>query len=85
MSSSETVKFKYRIVVNDSTDYPYLICKKGWIFWNSVGKCRTLEEAKDDLRKLVRLETMKPGSVILEYNEQDYVADKLKGHTEAKL
>jgi hypothetical protein len=79
MSSAEAVKFKYRIVVNDDTEYPYRISKKGWIFWHAIGKCRSLEEAKDDLRKLVRLEMMKPGTVVLEYNEQDFLADKLKG------
>lgn len=79
MSSSETVKFKYRIVVNDDTEYPYYISKKGWIFWHNIGKCRSLEEAKDDLRKLVKLEMMKPGTVVLEYNQEDFLADKLKG------
>lgn len=79
MSLKEPViKFKYRIVVNDDTDYPYLLKRKGLIFWHTIGKCRSLHEAKEDISKLAKLETMRPGSVVLEYTEQDYMVDKLK-------
>lgn len=80
MSSNATVKFRYRVVVNDSTDYPFLVQRKGWFFWHSVGKCRGREEAEHDIRKMAKLELMRPGSVVLEYTEQDYLADKLKGN-----
>lgn len=85
MSSTDkktTVKFRYRIVVNDDPDYQYLIERKGWFFWHRVGKSRHLDDAQADVKRLARMHMMKPGTVISEYSEGDYLVDKLKGRHE---
>lgn len=79
MSSEDNVKFKYRIVVNDDTDYPYLVERKGWIFWKSFSKERSMEAARDTILKCARQEMMRPGKVVFEYSDADYLVDKLKG------
>jgi hypothetical protein len=80
MSSKDNVKFKYRIVVNDSTDYPFLVERKGWIFWKSFSKERDIDHAKETILKCARQEMLRPGKVVFEYNEDDYLVDKLKGN-----
>lgn len=79
MSSNATPKFRYRIVVRNDADYPYHVERKGLIFWKLMDKCRRRDDADDVIRKCIHLELMRPGTVLVEYTEQDYVMDKLRG------
>jgi hypothetical protein len=72
------IKFKYRIVTGPDSEHPYAIQKKGWIRWKTVERSRNRDAARADLEKLIRNEYQRPGTVIFEYSEQDYLADKLK-------
>jgi len=80
MPTKGNVKFKYRIVVNDDTARPYRIEKKEWIFWYKAGVFSSLESAERELRELAKLEILRPGTVVSEYTEQDFLVDKLKGN-----
>lgn len=79
MSSKDSVKFNFRIIIGTDPRDPYLIQKKGWIFWNDIGKCRTMTEAEIELEKLVRHQLSQPGTVIKEYTQEDFLVDKLRG------
>jgi hypothetical protein len=72
------IKFKYRIVTGADEDRPYVIQKKGWFYWKTIQNCRGKDSARSDLEKFIRNEYQRPGTVILEYSEEDYLADKLK-------
>lgn len=80
MSSDDSIKFKYRVIVNSDTDYPFLVERKGWIFWRRYSKERNIDAAKETILKSARQELMKPGTVVFEYSEADFLVDKLKGH-----
>lgn len=77
---SSPAKFKYRIRIGKDVDYPYCVDKKGFLFWSSVGKHKSKSSAESQLQECVRLEVLRPGTILKEYTEQDYLADKLKGY-----
>lgn len=80
MSSKDNIKFRYRIIIGKNNNFPYEVQRKGWFFWHSLDKERTLEQAEYTLKNHVQHESMRPGTVIKEYDEKDLVIDKLKGH-----
>jgi len=75
------IKFKYRIVTGADTEHPYAIQKKGWFRWKTIENCRSRDTARTDLEKFIRNEYQRPGTVVFEYSEEDYLADKLKNIT----
>ncbi len=75
------IRFKYRIVTGPDTDHPFAIQKKGWFRWKTVETCRGRDVVRAELDKLVKNEYQRPGTVIFEYSEEDYLADKLKNVT----
>lgn len=73
---------KYRIIIGDSLAYPYLIQKKlPWrLFWTRIDIAETQRSAEQILREYISKPVpAKPGTVIMTYNEQDLLADILKG------
>lgn len=78
MFSKDKIKFKYRVVATPDSDYPLAIQRKGRLFWWKVGSCRTLELAKENIRKMASMESAKPGEVLFEYSHEDYLMDRLK-------
>lgn len=78
MSSKDNVKFEYRIVVNDDPEYPYVIEKKGWIFWHRIIKSRNMDTARSEIRQMASQLCKKPGTVIEEFTHEDYLVEKLK-------
>jgi hypothetical protein len=79
MSSNETVKFKYRIIIGDSADRPYQIQRKGWIFWKDISRESSVDNAKTEIQRLIRHEYRKPGMVVYEYDQEDHLTETLKG------
>ncbi len=75
------IKFRFRIVTGPDSDHPYTIQKKRWFGWQSIEDCRSRDTARSDLEKLIKNGYARPGTVIFEYSEQDYLADKLKNVT----
>jgi len=75
---SSPVKFSYRIIINDSADFPYKVQRKGWLFWDTTGAFPTQHAAEQQIQKLANIDLMRPGRVVLEYNEQDHLAKKLR-------
>ena len=78
MSSKDSVKFRYRIVVNNDTEYPYRVERKAWLFWKGVTREKSMGSAKDTIFRSARQEVMRPGKVIFEYNDADHLVEKLK-------
>lgn len=74
------MKLKFRIVVGTDVDYPFTVHKKGFIFWHSIMKFRNLTSAENFIQERIEfLSKRKPGTIIKEYSEEDYIVDKLKG------
>ena len=71
---------KLRVIIRDSTDYPYQVQVKRnkWtIFWKDVSIHNTLEQAETIMKNYKLLP--KPGTVMAVYTEADRLADRLKG------
>lgn len=68
---------KYRLVVSKDKNFPYLVEKKFLVFWQKVdtfaSERQAIEFIKDSFGK------KPPGTVIAEYSEADYIAEKLSG------
>lgn len=78
-SKDKALKFKFRVRVSDDADCPFVVERKALIFWYKVTKVRSENHAKEEILKLIKLETRRPGTVVSTYTEKDYLADKLKG------
>lgn len=76
------MKFKYRIITNNNTEYPFTVQRGiGFIWWHLLKTGS--EQIADEIIKS-RIENsikrkVKP-RVIKEYTEADYLVDKLKGN-----
>jgi len=77
-----TEKMKYRIIVTDSTAYPYRVQKKERsfsLFWKDIGGGEDITDAEEVLRKYIRAKIPKVGTIIKTYDESDLIVEKLKG------
>lgn len=72
-------KFKYRIVTNNDSTWPYVVEHKRFIFWFNKSRHNSYGGAEQEVRNLARQEIMGVGKVLFEYNEKDFLVDKLKG------
>ena len=73
---------KYRIIVTDSTAYPYKVQKKERSFslwWKDIGRAEDITEAEEVLHKYIRAKIPKIGTIVKMYDESDLVVEKLKG------
>jgi hypothetical protein len=73
---------KYRIIVGSSTSYPYRVEKKdkGWFsFWTEIDRSETVEDAEEKMRRYIRAKIPRSGTIVKVYDEQDLLADMLKG------
>lgn len=73
---------KYRIIVGSSTTYPYLVQKKdkGWFSsWTDIDRADNADDAEDKMRRYIKAKIPPVGTVIKEYDEQDLLADMLRG------
>jgi len=74
---------KYRIIVNSSTVYPFRVQKKdpGWFsFWTEIAMEDTQEQAEFRLKEYIRAKIPPVGTIVKTYDEQDLLADILKGN-----
>jgi hypothetical protein len=75
---------KYRIVIGNSSKYPYRIeQRKKFLFipyWVEIEMESSLESARYKLKSLVKNRLPPEGTVMEEYDETDLVADILKGN-----
>lgn len=73
---------KYRIIVASSATYPYVVQKKdkGWFsLWTNIDYAEDADDAEDKMRRYIKAKIPPVGTVIKEYDEQDLLADMLKG------
>lgn len=73
-------KFKYRIVVIDDEDQPFMIQRKSWLFWRNIGQTYTVSNAETKIKELLQQQAKYTvGSVVKVYTEADLLVDKLRG------
>ena len=72
---------KYRIIVGNSTSYPFEVQMKRsrFSFWKEITRRKSLEEAEDEMRKYINAKIPATGTVVKIYEESDLLVDKLKG------
>jgi hypothetical protein len=74
---------KYRIIICNDTRYPYRLEEKtDGIFssWNSNSIHSSFEDAEKRMKEIRELYHRTPvGTVLKEYDESDFIIDKLKG------
>lgn len=75
------VKFRYRVVTNPDSDYPYCIQKKRWYGWQTIEKCGGKDSMRNYLDRCIKNEYTRSPTVVFEYSNEDYLADKLKNVT----
>jgi hypothetical protein len=72
---------EYRVVFSPQEPFKYRAQRRiwKWWFWFEIGCASSLQEAKAGIKEHLRNEINRTnGKVIFEYNEEDYIADKLK-------
>jgi hypothetical protein len=71
---------KLRVIIRDSTDYPYQVQvkkNKYTIFWKDISIHSTFEHAENAMRNYKPLPA--PGTVMAIYTDEDRLVEKLKG------
>lgn len=82
MYSNDNIKFKYRIKLSSNKNFPYLIQRKFFFFWMTVEQENSIDDAHWKIKYLAKKESdpeSRPGAILFEYTEKDYLVDKLKG------
>jgi len=74
---------KYKIVIGRSDETPFVVKRKNessfFSFWRTVAKFRAQYEAENFVKRAVeRRSKYQVGQVVMEYDEADLIADRLK-------
>ena len=72
---------KYRIIIGESTAYPYKVEMKRsiWSSWQEIDRSRNLPEAEHALKEYIKANIPPLGTILKIYEESDILVEKLKG------
>ncbi len=78
--NNNTTKLRLRVVYNSkaTNEHPWKVQEKGVFFWKTIKHCRSESSAASELRTIGEIRLRRKSGVVVEYTEQDHLAEKLK-------